>query len=119
MMPQATQTIPRRPLIGVTGGLNEKGFLNIRNGYMQSVVRAGGIPVLAHPCHLKGNVHAIVAELCALGLGGIEAYYTTSTAGQTQLFLSLAAQHGLMVTCGSDFHGDHRPASRLGVRVDA
>lgn len=75
---------------------------------------AGGIPVLAHPCHLKGNVHAIVAELCALGLGGIEAYYTTSTAGQTQLFLSLAAQHGLMVTCGSDFHGDHRPASRLG-----
>lgn len=46
MMPQATQTIPRRPLIGVTGGLNEKGFLNIRNGYMQSVVRAGGIPVL-------------------------------------------------------------------------
>ena len=46
MMPQATQTISRRPLIGVTGGLNEKGFLNIRNGYMQSVVRAGGIPVL-------------------------------------------------------------------------
>ena len=33
-------------MIGVTGGLNEKGFLNIRNGYMQSVVRAGGIPVL-------------------------------------------------------------------------
>lgn len=75
---------------------------------------AGGIPVLAHPCHLKGNVHAIVQELCALGLGGIEAYYPTSTAGQTRLFLSLAAQHGLLITCGSDFHGDHRPAARLG-----
>ena len=75
---------------------------------------AGGIPVLAHPCHLKGDVHAIVRELCALGLRGIEAYYPTSTPGQTELFLSLAAQHGLLVTCGSDFHGDHRPAARLG-----
>lgn len=75
---------------------------------------AGGIPVLAHPCHLKGDVHAIVHELCALGLRGIEAYYPTSTPGQTELFLSLAAQHGLLVTCGSDFHGDHRPAARLG-----
>lgn len=75
---------------------------------------AGGIPVLAHPCHLKGDVYAIVRELCALGIAGIEAYYSTSTPGQTRLFLSLAAQHGLLVTCGSDFHGDRRPAARLG-----
>lgn len=75
---------------------------------------AGGLPVLAHPCHLRGNVHGIVRELCELGLGGIEAYYPTSTDGQTALYLSLAAQNGLFVTCGSDFHGDHRPAARLG-----
>ena len=75
---------------------------------------AGGIPVLAHPCHLRGNVHAIVQELVDLGIGGIEAYYTTSSPGQTALFSSLAAQHGLLVTCGSDFHGANRPAAQLG-----
>ena len=37
---------PRRPLIGVTGGVNEEGALYIRHGYMLSVARAGGIPVL-------------------------------------------------------------------------
>lgn len=76
--------------------------------------QAGGIPVLAHPCHLRGNVHAIVQELVDLGIGGIEAYYTTSSPGQTALFSSLAAQHGLLVTCGSDFHGANRPAAQLG-----
>lgn len=75
---------------------------------------AGGISVLAHPCHLKGNVHSVIQELCSLGLDGIEAYYPTSTPGQTSLFVSLAAQNNLLVTCGSDFHGDHRPAAKLG-----
>ena len=75
---------------------------------------AGAIPVLAHPCHLRGNVHAIVQELVDLGIGGIEAYYTTSSPGQTELFCSLAAQHHLLVTCGSDFHGANRPAAQLG-----
>jgi len=75
---------------------------------------AGGIAVLAHPCHLKGNVHSIVNELVSLGIGGIEAYYPTSTEGQTELFLSLAAQHRLLVTCGSDFHGARRLHATLG-----
>lgn len=35
-----------RPLIGVTAGLDENGYLHVRNGYMLSVARAGGIPVI-------------------------------------------------------------------------
>ena len=75
---------------------------------------ADGVAVLAHPCHLKRDVHALVAELAADGLGGVEAYYATSTEGQTQLFNSLAAQHGLLVTAGSDYHGAERPANLPG-----
>ncbi len=75
---------------------------------------AGGSPVLAHPCHLKGNPHALIRELVGLGLGGLEAYYPTSTDGQRELFVSLAAQHGLIVTCGSDYHGPDRPKNPLG-----
>ena len=52
---------------------------------------AGGIAVLAHPCQIPGT-----------------------TEGERTLFLSLAQQHGLIVTCGSDFHGANRPAATLG-----
>ncbi len=75
---------------------------------------AGGIPVLAHPCHIRRDPHGLVAELAGLGLMGIEAYYPTSTLGQTTTFVSLAAQYGLLVTCGSDFHGKNREGTPLG-----
>lgn len=37
-----------------------------------------------------------------------------TTEGERTLFLSLAQQYGLIVTCGSDFHGANRPAATLG-----
>lgn len=80
-----------------------------------SLVRvAGGIPVLAHPCHIRQNPHQVVAELTELGIMGLEAYHPASTIGQTETFVSLAAQFGLLVTCGSDFHGKNREGTPLG-----
>ena len=81
---------------------------------IRAIKASGGIPVLAHPCHLKGNVHAIINWLIGLGIAGIEACYSTSTPGQTADFISIAHQNGLIVTCGSDFHGDRRPKAALG-----
>lgn len=81
---------------------------------IELILGAGGLPVLAHPCHLNGNVHAIVRELVGFGLKGIEAYYGTATPGQTARDVSLAAQHGLFISCGSDFHGEGRLHSGLG-----
>lgn len=75
---------------------------------------ADGIPVLAHPCHIHDNPHALVRELADLGLMGIEAYYPSSTPKQTSTFVSLAHQLNLMITCGSDFHGANRPNVSLG-----
>lgn len=75
---------------------------------------AGGVPVLAHPCHIRQNPHGVVRELAELGIMGLEAYYPASTLGQTDLFVSLAAQYRLMVTCGSDFHGKNREGTPLG-----
>ena len=75
---------------------------------------ADGLPVLAHPCHIRDNPHALVRELTDLGLMGIEAYYPSSSPRQTQMFASLGHQLGLLITCGSDFHGDNRPGVALG-----
>lgn len=78
------------------------------------IKKAGGISVLAHPCHIRSNPHQLVAELAEAGLMGLEAYYPASTLGQTETFLSLARQFGLLVTCGSDFHGRNREGNPLG-----
>lgn len=75
---------------------------------------ADGLPILAHPCHIRDNPHALVRELTDMGIMGIEAYYPSSSPRQTEMFVSLAHQLGLLVTCGSDFHGANRPGVALG-----
>ena len=70
--------------------------------------RAGGIPVLAHPGLIEeerpGALPPLLAHLLELGLGGIEAYYSRHTPGQTRRYRALARSRGLLVTGGSDFH---------------
>lgn len=81
---------------------------------IQIIRDADGIPTLAHPCHIRDNPHALVAQLAAWGLQGVEAYYPASSPAQTLLYRSLAQQHKLLVTSGSDFHGENRPGIALG-----
>ena len=76
--------------------------------------QAGGLAVLAHPCKVKADVAALVARLHPAGLDGLEAFYPTATPGQRDTYISMARQYGMLLTCGSDFHGDNRPDNRLG-----
>lgn len=80
---------------------------------------AGGIPVLAHPGLLALEDEAalveLVAELMGMGLKGIEVYYPEHDPAMTRRFVELARRHGLLMTGGSDFHGDIDPRVRLGV----
>lgn len=75
---------------------------------------AGGIAVLAHPCQIRADKHAAVLDAVRGGVDGIEVFYPGTTEGERTLFLSLARQHGLLITSGSDFHGANRPAATLG-----
>ena len=79
---------------------------------------AGGIPVLAHPALLEtpeGRLEdTAVLALKKMGLIGIEAYYTEHTTAQQEHYLDLARKHGLLVTGGSDFHGQFKPRTKLG-----
>jgi predicted metal-dependent phosphoesterase TrpH len=71
---------------------------------VELVVRSDGLPVLAHPFTIT-DPEAMVVELKAAGLVGIEAYYDGYTAGETRSLVSLADRHGLITTGGSDYHG--------------
>jgi hypothetical protein len=77
-----------------------------------AIIRAaGGVPVLAHPRLLTTRVRYLAAN----GLAGLEAYYTGYGQEETSSLLSLAQQHQLLATGGSDFHGEHvKPESLLG-----
>ena len=75
---------------------------------------ADGLPILAHPCHIRDNPHGLIRELYDMGLMGIEAYYPSSSPRQTEMYVSIARQYHLLVTCGSDFHGANRPGVEIG-----
>jgi len=78
---------------------------------------AGGLAVLSHPFTLELGRPALrecVTGLAAVGLDGIEAYYSEHTPVQTDEYRGLAAALNLVVTGGSDFHGTPNPAVALG-----
>lgn len=81
---------------------------------VQRIRQAGGIASLAHPIRLREDVSAVLPGLREGGLNAIEAYHSDHSAEQTRFYLRLAAEHGLLVTGGSDFHGSVKPEIRLG-----
>ena len=97
---------------GTPGYYTEKRFTPEQ--VLEIIHRSDGVPVLAHPCHIRENLHGLVRELVSMGLLGIEAYYPANTPRQTELYLSLARQYRLLATCGSDFHGKNRPGVPVG-----
>ncbi len=79
---------------------------------VRTIVEAGGLPVLAHP-GITG-VDGLIPQLVSVGLRGIEAYHGEHTPEQCGYYASIAAEHGLLVTGGSDFHGEGAPGSGMG-----
>lgn len=73
-------------------------------GAVELILQANGLPVLAHPL-TADNLGELVAELKAVGLVGIEAYYNSYTADDVTELIALADKHKLIATGGSDFHG--------------
>ncbi len=65
---------------------------------------AGGIAVLAHP-HVYHS-EALLEELTNEGLlDGVEVWHPSQTEEQSEQLLAFAAEHELLTTGGSDFHG--------------
>ena len=79
--------------------------------------RAGGLPVLAHPLGVH-DLDLLLPVLIAAGLAGLECYYAEYDVEQRQLLAQLADDHGLLVTGGSDFHGDRMHQLRAFGSVD-
>lgn len=68
------------------------------------ILRAGGIPVLAHP--YSNSDETILQTFASYGLEGIEVWHGKHSPGFTQKLISLAKKLGLLMTGGSDYHGE-------------
>ncbi|MBU8850218.1 MAG: ribonuclease III [Desulfobacterales bacterium] len=85
---------------------------------IQTILKAGGIPVLAHPGLLTFNkthqLENFLDMLITYGLEGMEVYYTDHDTSMTSFFQQLAKQKELMITGGSDFHGVFNEGVQIG-----
>jgi predicted metal-dependent phosphoesterase TrpH len=85
---------------------------------IKAIREAGGVAILGHPSTLNTRTEAelnkIIADLKAVGLQGVEAYYSSHGPVRTALYERLARHHGLLVTGGSDFHGAAKPGVHIG-----
>jgi predicted metal-dependent phosphoesterase TrpH len=77
------------------------------------VVReAGGVTVLAHPGTL--NRDHLIPGWARRGLDGIEVWHSKHDAGDIARYQSYAKMHGLLMTGGSDYHGERTPSVTIG-----
>ncbi len=77
------------------------------------IKNSGGIAVLAHLMYYKKldstQKSQLAAELKDAGLHGIEAFYNSYTPEEEEFVKALARQHSLLLTGGTDFHGQNKP----------
>jgi len=94
----------------------KRNYLSIEQ-VINTIHEAGGKAVIAHPFQYKfeDNVLREFIEYCkTFGLDGMECRYSLYDSNQTEYLESLAREYNLLITGGSDFHGDHKPHISLG-----
>lgn len=79
---------------------------------------AGGIAVLAHPFLLglsDAMLKDLIVTLKSMGIEGLEVYYPEHSLENINYYEHLAWDHDLLMTGGTDFHGNLKPEIQIGV----
>lgn len=77
----------------------------------------GGLAFFAHPvlCHMNHDrLRFFVRDLKEAGLTGMEAVYSMNSPGDERNMKKLAQEFDLLISGGSDFHGENKPYIHLG-----
>ena len=97
-------------------GLSKKGISY--EECINLIKSANGIAILAHPNQLLLNDHDLeitLKNLISCGLDGIEVYHSKHSKEEINKYLELANKYNLLISGGSDFHGDiTKPDIELG-----
>jgi predicted metal-dependent phosphoesterase TrpH len=88
---------------------------------IQAIIRAGGIPVWAHPLGGEGEEHLSEEEFLSqleqmkqFGIKGLECYYSRYSLEEVDFLVKCANEHNLYITGGSDYHGSNKGNITIG-----
>lgn len=91
---------------------------------IQFIHNAGGKAILAHPGETikekeNSTFREEVLRLVSFGLDGIECYYPTHTSDMTDICLEICKAGDMLITAGSDCHGDFGRAKigEMGIEI--
>jgi len=86
-----------------------------------AIHHAGGLACLAHPVQLKyrdvDHLKQVIRRLADAGLDGLECWHSDHTEEHRRNFQQLAAEFGLLVAGGSDYHGSRKAIALNACRV--
>lgn len=102
--------------LGINGQAYISRYLFSPYEAIELIKNSGGLSVLAHPLSIYNsceNFESTIEKLKAMGLDGIEAYYPTHSKKFRLELIALATEKNMIVTGGSDYHGDIRPGTTL------
>ncbi len=97
---------------------------------ISAILKAGAVPVWAHPLGGEGDIHTsaetLLPTLLSYGLRGMECYYSRYTAEEARGLITLAEKYDLLISGGSDYHGANKSvtlgmlsADKTTVKTDA
>lgn len=103
-------------------GEHAPGFVQRDGPWLDEAIReiqaSGGISVLAHPVRLDvddiESEESLIGNLATYGLDGLEVFHSDHSPDDVARYSSYAARFRLIVTGGSDFHGEAKPGTALG-----
>lgn len=81
------------------------------------ILSAKGIPVLAHPIQYgmgDMRLQLLIDRMKEAGLQALEAIYCTHSPSEEAQMKALAKKNGLLISGGSDFHGNAKPNLEIG-----
>lgn len=70
---------------------------------IETIIKGGGVPVLAHPGLAKKD--ELIAKFIGCGLQGLEVFYPFHTPDDVDRYQKICLVHGLIMTGGTDYHG--------------
>jgi len=80
------------------------------------ITKSSGIPVLAHPGMIKDKT--IVKKTIELGIKGIECFTSKHTKEDERYFVDVCKKNNLIITGGSDYHGDKNNLGKFYTYID-
>ncbi len=88
---------------------------------VSAILHAGGVSVWAHPLGGEGENRLSREEfylqldcLIKSGIQGLECYYSRYSGEDINFLIQEARKHNLLISGGSDYHGDNKPNLHIG-----